>query len=396
MSYFRMMRCFGKFRAMLALFSLTPLCSCATRHIVQFPDHKPDEPVRAVIFKGAPEIPDLAERARKVGNDCYPKVLQVLGEKPSEALAHFDIVFQNHASMKTLMNDASGGYMSRGKIYLGLDWLTNSPQELDAYLVHEMAHVAQDYSWWRTPPHWTEGLADYADFKLGYTNSWECAQCSAMYPHYTSGYSCAAAFLLFVEPNYDSQIANQLNSALRKRTYSDEFFKDKTGKSLAELWTAFQQTPAFTPSAAELLKLEESLGYVDGRPTSKTKPDAQRKITRARKLAVMALRPGGAAMAEAYKFLAHLRDQGQLPGWNKSEKGRVDFVLNSQELAHAPQYPLRCTMRFTKDRDGLVYHYTLMREAEGAAWKLEKAWCTDKHDRLIRDLQIQEAFKAAS
>lgn len=381
---------------MLALLSLAHLSGCATRHVVQFPDHSPDEPVRAVIFKGVPEIPTLAERAREIGNETYPKILELLGEQASEAPKHFDIVFQKHASMKTLMNDASGGFMMRGKIYLGLDWLTNSPEELDSYLAHEVAHVAQDYDWWRSPPHWTEGLADYTHYKLGYTNSWACAECSAMYPHYTSGYSCAAAFLLFVEANYDSQVAIQLNQALRKRTYTDAFFKKTTGKDLAELWTAFQKTPAFLPSAAEMLKLEESLGYVDGHPTKKTKPGAQSKITRARTLAVMADRPGGAAMADAYKFLADLRDKGRLPGWRKDEKGQVAILLNKQELANDVKYPLRCTLKITKDRDDLVYHYALVREAEGAAWKLEKSWCTDKRERLIRNLDAQEAFKAAS
>src|SRR6185312_10587552 len=150
---------------------------------------------------------------------------------------------------------------------------------------------AQDYNWWRTPQHWTEGLADYAHFKLGYTNTWTCAKCTAMYPHYTSGYGCAAAFLFFVESNYDPQIAIQLNQALRNRTYSDEFFKKTTGKDLAALWRAFQQKPAFTASAADLLKLEDSLGYVDGHATKKTKPGAEAKISRARGLGVMAEQP---------------------------------------------------------------------------------------------------------
>jgi hypothetical protein len=381
-----MTRCFPQSRSAFLLLMLAPFCGCATRRVVQFPDHQPDEPVRSVIFKDAPEIRSLADRARKTGNESYPKVLEVLGETPSEAPKHFDIVFQNHASTKTLLNDSSGGFTKGGTIYLGLDWLTNSPHELDPYLVHEVAHVAQDYSWWRTPPHWSEGLAEYARFKLGYTNSWTCAKCSAMYPHYTSGYCCAAAFLFFVESNYDPQIAIQLNHALRKRTYSDELFKKATGEDLAQLWKAFEQTPDFTPGAAEILKLEDSLGYADGHPTRKTKPGAQLEISRARALAVVSEQPGGAALADACKFLWDLRDKDQLPGWHQGEKGHVDLVLNSQELANAPQYPLRWTIKVAKDRDGLAYHFTLSQQAKGAAWKLEKSWCTDKGGQFIRDL----------
>jgi len=194
-----------------------------------------------------------------------------------------------------------------------LDWLTNSPEELDAYLVHEMAHVAQNYAWWRTPPHWTEGLADYATYKLGYTNAWRCAQCSAMYPHYTSGYSCAAAFLFFVEADYNAQIAAQLNQKLRRGKYSDAFFKDATGIELRELWKAFQKTPAFTSSAADILKMEESLGYVNGKPTAKTKSGAAQKIAQARSYAIIEQQPGGAVIVSAYQFLKSLRDNDQLP-----------------------------------------------------------------------------------
>jgi hypothetical protein len=207
-----------------------------------------------------------------------------------------------------------------------------------------------------------------------------------MYPHYTSGYCCAASFLFFVEAGYDAQIAAQLNHALRHGAYSDQFFKKETGKDLEELWAAFQKTPEFSPSAAEILKLEESLGYVNGRPGRKTKPGAESKIARARGLAMIAEQPGGAPLAGAYKFLAGLRDHGQLPGWRKEEKGKVEFSLNKTDLASQPKYPFRNTIKVTKDRDGLVYHYTLLHESPGTDWKLEKSWCTDKNDRLIRDL----------
>ncbi|HWC58663.1 MAG TPA: basic secretory protein-like protein [Verrucomicrobiae bacterium] len=381
-----MTRRFPQYGIALLLFALAHLCGCATQRVVQFPDHNPEEPVRAVIFKGAPEITSLADRARKVGNDSYPKILKLLGEKESEAPKHFDIVFQNHASVKTLMSDSSGGYMKRGKIYLGLDWLTNSPEELDSYLVHEIAHVAQDYHWRKTPPHWTEGLADYVHFKLGYTNGWECAQCSAMCPHYTSGYGCAAAFLLFVEANYNAQIAVQLNQELRAGKYSDAFFKEATGKDLAGLWTAFQKTPAFKPSAADILKLEESLGYVDGKPTSKTKPDAQQKLARARSEAIIKEQPGGAVIVDAFRFLKSLRDNNQLPGWKKDEKGHIEILLNKAELFTLPKYPFRYTVIVRKNGDSFIYHYAVMRETADAAWKLEKSWRTGKNDQVIRDL----------
>jgi hypothetical protein len=381
-----MMRRFPQPCTALLLLALAHFCGCATRNVVQFPDHQPEEPVRAVVFKNAPEIRNIADRARQIGNSCYPKIVELLGETESEVPKHFDIFFQNHASVKTLMNDNSGGFMRGGTIYLGLDWLTNSPEELDSYLVHEMAHAAQNYRWRKTPPHWTEGLADYVTYKLGYTNAWTCAKCSAMYPHYTSGYSCAAAFLFFVEANYNAHIAAQLNQKLRDGKYSDSFFKEATGKDLAGLWTAFQKTAEFTPSAEKILVLEESLGYVNGRPTRKTKPGAAQKLARARIDGVIEEQPGGAAIMDAFRFVKSLRDNNRLPGWKKDEKGRAEYFLTKVEMSSAPRYPFRYTVTATKNGETLIYHYTVTRETADAEWKLEKSWCTDKNEQMVRDL----------
>jgi hypothetical protein len=347
-------------------------------------DTPPKQPVRAVEFRGVPEIKDLAKRARQVGNESYPKILSLLSENPSEAPQQFSIIFRTHASVKNLMNDDSGGFTWGRKIYLGLDWLTNTPGELDSYLVHEMTHVAQDYSWHRTEPCWTEGIADYVRFKLGYTNGWMCPQCSALYPHYTSGYTCAGAFLLFLDAQYGGGVVGKLNHELRHHSYSDAFFKNTTGKDLKELWSAFQQTPAYTPAAAELWKLEESAGYVNGRPPRKVSAEMIAKIDRARGLAAIKGIPGGALMAEALRFLDNLKDSNQLPGWAKGEKGRAEVQLNTVGIAGETNYPYQHTFTIRKNGDARVFHYTVSRESEQSVWRLKDAWCTDKSGQTVK------------
>jgi len=359
---------------------------CAGSHFLDSRIAPPKQPVRAVEFRGVPEIKEFAERARQVGNESYPKILALLSENPSEAPQQFSIIFRNHASVKNLMNDGSGGFMQNGKIYLGLDWLTNTPAELDSYLVHEMTHVAQDYSWRRTSACWTEGIADYVRFKLGYTNGWMCPQCSALYPHYTSGYTCAGAFLLFLDTQYGDGVVAKLNHELRHHSYSDGFFKNTTGKDLKELWSAFQQTPAYTPAAAELWKLEKSAGYVNGRPPRKVSAETLAKIDRARGLAVIKEIPGGALMADAMRFLGSLKDSNQLPGWAKGEKGRAEVLLNTVGLAGETNYPYQHTFTARKNGDPRVFHYTVRRESEQSDWKLEQAWCTDKSGQTVKKL----------
>jgi hypothetical protein len=125
-----------------------------------------------------------------------------------------------------------------------------------------MAHVAQRYAP-GAPGHWTEGIADYVRYTLGYTNSWSYPHCAAQFPHYTSGYWCTSAFLMHVEAKYGSKVVLQLNSALRQRGYSDDFFEKATGKKIDDLWADFQKTAAFQPSAAEALKKKEALARAD-------------------------------------------------------------------------------------------------------------------------------------
>jgi hypothetical protein len=197
---------------------------------------------------------------------------------------------------------------------------------------------------------------------------------------------CAAAFLLFVEANHDAQIASELNRALHNFTYSDDFFKNATGESLAELWKEFQHTPPFTSSARSILGLEESLGFVNGQPTRRLTAAEQRKFTRERAFLVLSEKPGGSVIADAYRFMNQLRDNNQLPGWRKDEPGVTSLTLTNAELRKTPTYPYRCTVEAVKDADGLTYHYTVTREAPSADWKLEKSWVTNKGNRFVKDL----------
>lgn len=370
-------------RFLIILCSVVGLCGCRAVH----QNDTLVEPVRAVEFKGTPEIKELAERARQIGNESYPKVLKVLGENPSEAPRQFTVVFQNHASVKTLMNDDSGGYTKGGKIYLGLDWLTNTPEVLDGYLVHEMTHIAQNYNWRTTsaPAYWTEGIADYVRYRLGYTN-WQCAKCSAQCPHYTSGYMCAAAFLLFLDSQYTNDLVPKLNRTLHHNSYSDKFFERATGKPLKQLWADFQETPAFTPTAGDMLKFEESFGYVNGQPPKNVAPETLKKVARERALASIKESSSGPLIAEALQFLTHLKDADQLPGWKNGEIGRINVAFKTLKTANASNFPFQYTFKTAKAHDSGTYFYTVSRESESSAWKLEKAWYADNDGHLVKDL----------
>jgi Peptidase of plants and bacteria len=195
--------------------------------------------VRKVDLSQTPEMSSLAERARQIGNDIYPKVLTLLPDKPSRLHHQFDIVFKPQ-----IVGNAAQTIGTT--IYLNAAWFRSNPDTLEVTLPHEMAHVAQqhtDNATW----YWTEGLADYVCYKLGCTNGATGPQSMPTTPHYTSGYWCTGAFLLFIDASYGSEVVQRLNIQLRRGRYSDRMFVEATGKSLDELWKDFQKTPAYKP-----------------------------------------------------------------------------------------------------------------------------------------------------
>jgi hypothetical protein len=251
--------------------------------------------VRSVDVRDAPEAQALAERARQIGDEWYPKIRRLLGDGSLELPRQFDIVVREHLGRPRSAGEGEevGGVACRETVFLNAGWLCDHPEALDHVMIHEMAHVAQNYpgfayrhawEWYAhylaftaahpfkpyppaEPTYWTEGIADYVFARIsGHTNFSNCPQCDESSPNYKMGYACAASFLLYLDANYGSDFTRQLNAALRRGTYSEKYFFDATGKPLEELWDDFQRTRGYTPIAAEYNELEQALGYSEGKP----------------------------------------------------------------------------------------------------------------------------------
>ncbi len=379
--------------------------------------------VRKVDFSQTPELKDLAERARQIGNEMYPKVLALLADDPSKLPQHFDIVFKKYRQPTT------GATTQGAKISLDAEWFAKNPGYLDLLLIHEMAHVTQDLKWYRSISSksvcWGEGIAEFVRYKLGYTNGRRCPWCSANYPHYTSGYSCAGAFLLYVDSTYGSQVVRQLNEELRRRSYSDKFFFTATGKSLGELWAEFQHTSAFTPIAAEVDRLYNALGYVDGKPPRNVRTRFKAYLNQHGEAGSFVLKRGHARIeayvgdtnalnrvagefngdvvndflrvyalylylkeaAKAAEFVASLVDQGQLPGFSKGELKGISPSFSDLE-SDCEDYPGSRTLSCTKNGDPAKYHYAVVQASKDGAWKLQKAWRTGPDGRVLEEYSV--------
>ncbi|HLP78008.1 MAG TPA: basic secretory protein-like protein [Candidatus Paceibacterota bacterium] len=395
-------RCFAA--APLAVFfsgfAAVLLCSCATPNR----SLSPGEPVRSVDASKAPEMESWVQRARQVGNETYPKICALLADGNSEFPPQFDISFTRRLSR----GNAGEARFARVFLKAHVEMFEKEPDAFDQLLVHEMTHVAQAYyrpilgEWLihtsNPPSYWEEGIADYVCFKLGKTNGWDCPQCGFLFSDYHQGYSCAGAFLLYLDGAYGSNLVRHLNTALRHGKYSDDFFKQETGKPLAGLWSEFQQTQAFTAGAMRMNQFKQELGYVNGRPPRDIRKrfnryveqhaDATTKLLLAHtqvpknpnpasgelewrmSVFLYLTQPGGSA--EGY-FLS-VKENHQLPGFIKGERGTLKTFLRLQDLE--PVLPVTRTFEVEKNGDNARYHYTVFRASQETGWKMQRAWRT--------------------
>jgi hypothetical protein len=353
----------------------------------------PTPAVRRVVCDGAPQLQGYANRARSLGNELYPKILALLGaEAGANAPLQFDVVV---GPLKSRNIGEARIPKTRGDSILYLNshyfdnsvnahWMAADPAHFDMALAHEIAHIAQQSP--KAPSYWVEGLCDYARYKLGYTNGWSAPQCSAAYPHYTSGYWCTGAFLLFLDSRYGSNTVRTLSRALRSDSYSDSLFLTGTGHTLEDLWSQFQKTSAYGPRAVASKELQDALGYVNGQPPRDIDARYKNYVLRQK---------GGPITFEALNFILSLSKQGQLPGFLKSERahlykgesGSLSFQIPKEADPNA--HPLVRTIFCYKMDDQSTYVYKLARSSHHSPWKVQRA-CRMKNERIVEEYSLNQ------
>ena len=83
-----------------------------------------------------------------------------------------------------------------------------------------------------------------------------------------------------------------------------------------------------------------------------------------------------ATITSPLSFLRSLKDEGQLPGWSKNERGtpkeaKMDPSFNSG------------TLELLKDGESFVYRYQIARTSKDSPWQLQKAWRTDQDNHSV-------------
>lgn len=132
---------------------------------------------------------------------------------------------------------------ANGIVHYSPTWLREHPEDIDV-VTHEVMHIVQAYpggslGWL------TEGIADYTRYAMGINNQqgkWALPDYKAG-QSYTNSYRITARFLAWLEQNGYPKIVNEMDAALRAHAYTPELWKQKTGKTLDELWAAYTANP---------------------------------------------------------------------------------------------------------------------------------------------------------
>jgi hypothetical protein len=124
-------------------------------------------------------------------------------------------------------------------------WFTQHPKDIDV-VTHEAMHIVQHYQANNYQPRWlSEGIADYVRQLYGLSNK---ASGWSMPPvmsgmNYQYGYRIAARFLFWIAQYKDKDFVKEVDRSMRENKYTTSIWKQRTGKTLDELWQEYTTKP---------------------------------------------------------------------------------------------------------------------------------------------------------
>jgi hypothetical protein len=123
-------------------------------------------------------------------------------------------------------------------------WMLKTPTDIDV-VTHEVMHIVQGYGYGSGPVWLTEGIADYVRYKFGVDNAgakWTLPAYKSG-QSYTNSYRITARFFIWVQNKVKADLVKKLDDQLRRHAYSENSWKDLTGKTLDELWNSYVADP---------------------------------------------------------------------------------------------------------------------------------------------------------
>jgi hypothetical protein len=166
--------------------------------------------------------------------EVYPKIVKEYNKKSLKQVVFFiDTAYDGVAAT------------DNGRVVFSTRYMTKHPNDIDV-VTHEVMHIAQDYGDSDGPGWLTEGIADYVRNEHGVANAtanWKLPDFKAT-QNYDNAYRVTARFLVWVEAKVKKGTVKKLDGIMRNHTYSDNTWKNLTGKTVDELWKAYSENPA--------------------------------------------------------------------------------------------------------------------------------------------------------
>ena len=172
--------------------------------------------------------------------EWYPKIsaeLVVPGHPPPD---HFDVLFSP--------KDEGVAYTSGTHIVANARWITDNLQgESLGALIHEEVHVVQmpfnrNRRLHYMPGWMLEGTCDVIRWYQFEPVAKRRKPPHGNKVHYDDAYFPAATFLVYVSDKYEKNIVAEVNEASVLGKYSDDLFKDHTGKTLEQLGSEWEKS----------------------------------------------------------------------------------------------------------------------------------------------------------
>ena len=194
----------------------------------------------------APDLLGWADKElRPVIQEWYPKLVAMLPSEGFQAATNVTLRFRNDMGGTPA---AAGG----GRISMNSGWFRKElKREARGSVVHEMVHLVQNYgaarrtnpSATRAPGWLVEGIADYIRWFLyePETKGAEITERNLARAKYDASYRITGNFLNWVVQTYDQEIVRKLNAAAREGKYTEQLWKESTGKTLPDLGEEWKQ-----------------------------------------------------------------------------------------------------------------------------------------------------------
>jgi len=194
----------------------------------------------SIETSAAPELTDWAQHTlAPVLAEWYPKIVALLPSDGFTAPAHFNLTIQPMDGV---------AYTTDTNIFASSSWCSAQIKgEAVGSIVHELVHVAQQYHSDHAPGWLVEGMADYIRWFLYEPQShgadivWMQHHGKSFSPHYNDSYRISANFLNWVTEKYDKNVVAEVGATMRDDKYSDDFWKQHTGKTVEELGAEWKQ-----------------------------------------------------------------------------------------------------------------------------------------------------------